>query len=136
PAAPCSAAAAGRGGGGGGGRGGGAAAGAPAAGGAPAGAPEAAAAGGGQGGGGRGGRGGGGTPRAYRPDTFVEFASPYEFMQFGTSPSGARGMSIMGPPWSQLTAYDLNTGKKIWQVPHGSVTALGDAGKDIGSAAP
>ena len=45
-------------------------------------------------------------------------------------------MSIIGPPWSQLTAYDLNTGRKIWQVPHGSVSALGDAGKDIGSAAP
>jgi len=42
----------------------------------------------------------------------------------------------MGPPWSQLTAYDLNTGNILWQVPHGGVTALGDSGKGIGSIAP
>jgi quinoprotein glucose dehydrogenase len=57
-------------------------------------------------------------------------------MQNGTSPGGVGAMSIIGPPWSQLTAYDLNSGKIMWQVPHGGVTALGDAGKNIGSAAP
>jgi len=57
-------------------------------------------------------------------------------MQTGTTPDGVGGLSIMGPPWSQLTAYDLNTGKTLWQVPHGSVTALGDQGKDTGSIAP
>jgi quinoprotein glucose dehydrogenase len=46
------------------------------------------------------------------------------------------GLSIMGPPWSQLTANDLNTGNILWQVPHGSVTALGDSGKGIGGIAP
>lgn len=45
-------------------------------------------------------------------------------------------MPVIDPPWSQMTAYDLNTGKKLWQVPNGSVTALGDAGKGVGSAAP
>ena len=153
----------GRGGGGGGrgGRGGGgAAAGAGAA--APQGAPEARgaatpavvpqAAPGGRGGAGaavaaRGGNaapadnaGGGGRgaagPRAFRPEGFVEYTAPYDFMQNGTTPEGVGGLSIMGPPWSQLTAYDLNTGDILWRVPHGSVTALGDAGKGIGSIAP
>jgi quinoprotein glucose dehydrogenase len=63
-------------------------------------------------------------------------SSPYEFMNNGTSPSGARGMPVIGPPWSQMTAYDLNTGRKMWQIPHGSVPPLGDAGKGIGGASP
>ena len=33
-------------------------------------------------------------------------------------------LSAMGPPWSQLTAYDLNTGNIKWQVPNGTVTGL------------
>ena len=36
----------------------------------------------------------------------------------------SNGMSIVGPPWSRLTAYDLNTGKIKWQVPLGNVTQL------------
>jgi glucose dehydrogenase len=94
------------------------------------------AAAGGRGGGGGGAATAGATPRAWRPEGWVEYSSPYEFMNNGQSPAGARGMPVIGPPWSQMTAYDLNTGKKLWQVPNGSVTALGDAGKDIGSAAP
>jgi quinoprotein glucose dehydrogenase len=34
------------------------------------------------------------------------------------------GLSAMGPPWSNLTAYDLNTGTIRWQVPNGGVTFL------------
>ncbi len=33
----------------------------------------------------------------------------------------------MGPPWSTLTAYDLNAGTIRWQVPNGGVTASGAA---------
>ena len=33
-------------------------------------------------------------------------------------------LSAMGPPWSQLTAYDLNTGNIKWQVPNGTVAGL------------
>jgi quinate dehydrogenase (quinone) len=33
-------------------------------------------------------------------------------------------LSAMGPPWSQLTAYDLNTGEIKWQVPNGTVAGL------------
>jgi quinoprotein glucose dehydrogenase len=93
-------------------------------------APE--AGGGGRGAGGRGAAG----PRAYRPDGFVEYTAPYDFLTTGTTPDGVSGLSIMGPPWSQLTAYDLNTGDVLWQVPHGNVSALGDSGKNIGSIAP
>jgi quinoprotein glucose dehydrogenase len=57
-------------------------------------------------------------------------------MTNGTATNGASGFSIMGPPWSQLTAYDLNTGKILWRVPNGGVAALGDAGKNVGSVAP
>jgi glucose dehydrogenase len=102
----------------------------------------------GGGGQGRGGQGGGqpagqaggargaATPRAYRPEGFIEYSAPYDFMTTGTTPEGVSGLSIMGPPWSQLTAYDLNTGKILWQVPHGGVSVLGDSGKDTGSIAP
>ena len=75
-------------------------------------------------------------PRAYRPEGFVEYGSPVNFLITGVTPDGVSGLSVMSPPWSQLTAYDLNTGKILWQVPHGSVNALGDAGKNIGGIAP
>jgi len=75
-------------------------------------------------------------PRAYRPEGWVEYGSPYDFMTTGTTTDGVGGMTLLGPPWSQLTAYDLNTGDRLWQVPHGSVTALGAAGRDTGSIAP
>ena len=64
------------------------------------------------------------------PD-FVRYDVPYDFMNNTSS-----GFSVMGPPWSQLTAYDLNAGKILWQVPNGSVSQLGDAGKNTGSVAP
>jgi glucose dehydrogenase len=63
---------------------------------------------------------------------FVAYNAPYDFMnQF------ANGMTAIGPPWSQLTAYDLNTGKILWQVPDGETPGL--AGADpakTGSYAP
>jgi quinoprotein glucose dehydrogenase len=44
--------------------------------------------------------------------------SPYEFMN-----QNSLNMSATGPPWSQMTAYDLNTGEIRWQVPTGTVLA-------------
>jgi quinoprotein glucose dehydrogenase len=44
--------------------------------------------------------------------------SPYEFMN-----QNSLNMSATGPPWSQMTAYDLNTGAIKWQVPTGTVLA-------------
>jgi quinoprotein glucose dehydrogenase len=46
----------------------------------------------------------------------VAFTSPYVFLLQSI------GLSAIGPPWSQLTAYDLNTGEIKWQVPDGGVT--------------
>jgi quinoprotein glucose dehydrogenase len=43
-------------------------------------------------------------------------------------------LSAIGPPWGQLTAYDLNTGKIKWQVPMGEVSSLAAEGhKDTGA---
>jgi len=47
----------------------------------------------------------------------VRYTSPYDFLQSPTN-----GMTAIGPPWSQLTAYDLNTGEIKWQIPDGGVT--------------
>jgi outer membrane protein assembly factor BamB len=32
-------------------------------------------------------------------------------------------MSNIGPPWSEMTAYDLNTGDVRWRIPTGTVNA-------------
>ncbi len=37
-------------------------------------------------------------------------------------------MSAVGPPWSQMTAYDLNTGEIRWRIPTGTVLAPPDLG--------
>jgi glucose dehydrogenase len=85
---------------------------------------------------GRGGRAGrAGAPPVPTPvadDTsFTHYTSPVNFM----SQSG--GYSAMGPPWSTLTAYDLNTGTIRWQVPNGGVTALEKEGhSDTGARDP
>src|SRR5262245_23216861 len=44
--------------------------------------------------------------------------SPYEFMN-----QNSRNMSAIGPPWSEMTAYDLNTGEIRWRISTGSVLA-------------
>jgi glucose dehydrogenase len=53
----------------------------------------------------------------------VRYTSPYDFMQSPTN-----GMTAFGPPWSEITAYDLNTGAIKWRVPDGGVTAPAEAG--------
>ena len=45
-------------------------------------------------------------------------ASPYEFLNVN-----AFSMSAIGPPWSEMTAYDLNTGDVKWRIPTGQVNA-------------
>jgi glucose dehydrogenase len=63
----------------------------------------------------------------------VRYTSPYDFM---LSPSN--GMTAIGPPWSEITAYDLNAGDIKWRVPHGGVTAPTELGvkPDSGSHMP
>jgi quinoprotein glucose dehydrogenase len=52
----------------------------------------------------------------------VRFTSPYDFMFTSTY------LSPIGPPWSEIVAYDLNTGDIVWRVPHGTVAAPADRG--------
>jgi quinoprotein glucose dehydrogenase len=62
---------------------------------------------------------------------FPRYDAPYDFMVMGN------GLTSIGPPWSQITAYDLNTGTIKWQIPDGSVTALAGQGhRNTGSLAP
>jgi glucose dehydrogenase len=59
--------------------------------------------------------------------------SPYEFMN-----QNSRRMSAIGPPWSEMIAYDLNTGEIRWRIPTGTVPAPSELGipPDTGSHFP
>jgi quinoprotein glucose dehydrogenase len=64
---------------------------------------------------------------------FIHYNAPYDFMQ-----SMSNRLSAIGPPWSQLTAYDLNTGTIKSRIPNGGVSALeeqGHAGSDHATGA-
>jgi quinoprotein glucose dehydrogenase len=50
-------------------------------------------------------------------------ASPYEFYNVNSY-----SMSNIGPPWSEMTAYDLNTGEVRWRIPTGTVNAPPELG--------
>ncbi len=43
---------------------------------------------------------------------------------YGFTGDTATGMPPITPPWSQITAYDLNKGTILWQVPNGDSTLL------------
>ena len=61
----------------------------------------------------------------------LPYKSPVNFMIQSNS------LSALGPPWSLITAYDMNTGNIIWQVPDGEVTSLAQKGiTGTGSHAP
>jgi len=57
-------------------------------------------------------------PTAVGPDYNGLYRSPIDFWLTSMN------LSAIGPPWSQLTAYDLNTGEIKWQVPNGTVAGL------------
>jgi quinoprotein glucose dehydrogenase len=62
----------------------------------------------------------------------VRYQAPYDFMLSPTN-----GMGPMGPPFSHLTAYDLNTGEIKWRVPHGGTAGIGaDVGAHFPRGAP
>jgi quinoprotein glucose dehydrogenase len=49
----------------------------------------------------------------------------------------SNGMVAIKPPFSYLTAYDMNTGNIMWRVPNGEVTPLEEQGiEGVGSQAP
>lgn len=62
---------------------------------------------------------------------FVPYRVPIDFML------QSNGLSAIGPPWSQLTAFDLNEGTLEWQIPNGDVMSLAAEGiTGTGSQAP
>ena len=64
-------------------------------------------------------RGGKGAPVAQVAIAgYTAYASPMNFLY------QRYNMSAMAPPWSTLTAYDLNKGTIAWQVPNGGITEL------------
>jgi quinoprotein glucose dehydrogenase len=49
---------------------------------------------------------------------FTAYRSPFDFLLM------TNNMSAIGPPWSQLTAYDLNRGTIAWQIPNGDAAGF------------
>ncbi len=61
----------------------------------------------------------------------VRYVSGFGFM------IASNGVSAIAPPWSSLTAYDLNEGAIKWKIPLGEVPELAAKGfKDTGSQYP
>ncbi len=73
-----------------------------------------------------------------RPDALAQMPNGGGDVQPYDSPVNfnlqSNGFGIMAPPWSSITAYDMNTGNKLWTMPNGGVKPLEDLGiKDTGS---
>ncbi len=83
---------------------------------------------------GRGGRGRGPAAVAAKlpfPPGLTRYSTPYGTM------TATNGLPAIGPPWSQITAYDLNQGVIKWQIPLGTVPSLAAKGiTDTGSYWP
>ena len=72
-----------------------------------------------------------GTAAASSPPEKLHYRSSFGFM-FTSS-----GLPAIAPPWTTLTAYDLNQGTIVWQVPLGEVPELAAKGfKNTGSHFP
>jgi quinoprotein glucose dehydrogenase len=72
-----------------------------------------------------------GTAAASLPPEKLHYRSSFGFM-FTSS-----GLPAIAPPWTTLTAYDLNQGTIVWQVPLGEVPELAAKGfKNTGSNFP
>ena len=55
------------------------------------------------------------------PATFVPYGA---VAPYGNWLDVTGGLPPIGPPWSQITAYDLNKGTILWQVPNGEMPDL------------
>ena len=72
-----------------------------------------------------------GGAKSMAPPGKLRYRSSFGFM-FANS-----GLPVISPPWTTLTAYDLNNGTIEWQVPLGEVPELAAKGfKDTGSHFP
>jgi len=72
-------------------------------------------------------------PASNLPNGFVPYTAvaPYSFFRDLTN-----GAPPLSPPWSQITAYDLNKGTILWQVPNGDDPELAARGvRNTGSQA-
>ena len=58
----------------------------------------------------------------YEPTPTTRYFSGFNFM------IASNGLSPIGPPWSSLTAYDLNAGTILWRRPLGDVPELAAKG--------
>ncbi|HKA00683.1 MAG TPA: c-type cytochrome, partial [Candidatus Solibacter sp.] len=57
--------------------------------------------------------------------------------QFGNLWHANNGLPVIGPPWSEIVAYDLNEGTIKWRIPIGAVSSLAEKGiKNTGSYRP
>jgi quinoprotein glucose dehydrogenase len=56
------------------------------------------------------------------PSLATRYFSGFNFM------IASNGLSPIGPPWSSLTAYDLNSGTIAWRIPLGEVPELAAKG--------
>ena len=71
-----------------------------------------------------------GTASRPNPDT-EHYKSGFGFMVTNS------GLAAIAPPWTTMTAYDLNSGKIMWQTPLGDVPELATKGvTDTGSHFP
>jgi len=89
-----------------------------------------------------GGGGGSGTPSAEEiaasraaaeaslEDGVIRYNMPYEFLF-----DQATGLTVIEPPWSHLTAYDLNTGEIKWRIANGT-TPIDGAPQNSGAHMP
>jgi len=66
------------------------------------------------------------------PDYPADVAPPPSRYKTGYGQEGY----VITPPWSTITAYDLNTGKMMWQTPYGDVPQAGPSDKLRGNIFP
>jgi glucose dehydrogenase len=67
-------------------------------------------------------------PRQMPPHLPPGFVAYGAVAPYGNMLDADTGLPPIGPPWSQLTAYDLNQGTLLWQVPNGEMLQLGARG--------
>jgi outer membrane protein assembly factor BamB len=76
--------------------------------------------------GGRGGEAGGRFLISTSPYPEGADVPPQQFTAYGMSPA------MVKPPYSQITAYDLNTGTIKWQIPYGEAIGVDPPGNNFG----
>lgn len=60
------------------------------------------------------------SPVTPRMGSLEQDQSNFDYFRLGfTAPAGPSGLPILKPPYSTITAYDMNRGEILWQVPNG-----------------